>query len=596
MPTLLVEMQDQLEYPGAIPASGVSVSVRLIASLTGETGGFDPDDNITVLGVWRARSDPDGLWSLELRPNEELLPANTVYEATIRPSGRPAEVIYFEVPNSAGPHWVRDHLTSLPSDLPVSGLAAHEASGDPHPGYLTEAVASGTYVALDGDGKQAIGGAKLDEDAYLDTLLGGESLLATLPNFAALAADQADTSPTTVHVVGMGSSVALGPNGALDAANAPSAYFAAQLNAICDPLNRLTITHTNRAVSGSSAYDAVFPDGGGKWDLILAEPLVPKILVISYGMNDGNPAIWNSGPTMPATIAKLRELVTRAQGQGADVVIFTTPHPYSTQNDWTDQGGAFTSFWPNAAFHPGASYAASVVSADPLGAGATIPVSYRHLRWNEAARRVAADLGVLLLDAERYWFEAVADVGEAALYNAGQSVHPNLVGMQRSYHAAVDAFFRALRKTRSHGTAPSKPITTGVLAASVAASAANTSTTSTTYTQVGAVQVTFTVPPSGKVVLRATGAGSVAFAGGGNSLNYALLEGGTLIANTGRALVDSTSGATFEASAVTWVLTGLTPGRSRTFQLGYASNNGVNVTLNRGGLFLPTLTVEAVAA
>lgn len=86
----------------------------------------------------------------------------------------------------------------------------------------------------------------------------------------------------------------------------------------------------------------------------------------------------------------------------------------------------------------------SVIYQDPLGNGILIPVSQRHLHINQLMRQAALEAGCAVIDVERYWFEAVSAQGEAALFNAGETVHPNLLGHQLSYQKAINEFLLSL--------------------------------------------------------------------------------------------------------------------------------------------------------
>jgi hypothetical protein len=82
----------------------------------------------------------------------------------------------------------------------------------------------------------------------------------------------------------------------------------------------------------------------------------------------------------------------------------------------------------------------SVLMQDPLANGILIPVSQRHLEINKLMRQAATESGASLIDVEKYWFEAVSAKGENALYDTGETVHPNLLGHQLSYQKAIDDF------------------------------------------------------------------------------------------------------------------------------------------------------------
>lgn len=90
--------------------------------------------------------------------------------------------------------------------------------------------------------------------------------------------------------------------------------------------------------------------------------------------------------------------------------------------------------------------------------GKTIQAGVRFLRGNDAMRQIAVEMGCVLIDAEKYWFDAVAKYGEAALFDtvpAIQTVHPNLLGHQSSYHQAFKDFFDNIDKSGWIAPAPS---------------------------------------------------------------------------------------------------------------------------------------------
>jgi hypothetical protein len=97
----------------------------------------------------------------------------------------------------------------------------------------------------------------------------------------------------------------------------------------------------------------------------------------------------------------------------------------------------------------------SSITGDFIGDGSSITVSHRSLRVNQAMRQAATDAGVPLIDVERYWFKAVATYGESALFDTGETVHPNLLGHQQSYWLAIDEFVESLgRQTAQEGQEP----------------------------------------------------------------------------------------------------------------------------------------------
>lgn len=62
----------------------------------------------------------DGSWSVDLVPNSDIIPANTVYRVTQQADGRR---LYITVPDSTGPLNVQDLLTAQPAqpDATVQG-------------------------------------------------------------------------------------------------------------------------------------------------------------------------------------------------------------------------------------------------------------------------------------------------------------------------------------------------------------------------------------------------------------------------------------------------------------------------------------------
>jgi hypothetical protein len=134
----LATIREQLELPGGVAPRQVRVSIDLV------TVGYTSTYSVTAAGVYTATPDADGLWSVEnVRPNvgasSDVLsvPEGNAYRVTVTAGSTtlvPARVI--EVPDSAGPHWVGDLLTTTPGNIPAgaphSALVLRDAS-DAHP-------------------------------------------------------------------------------------------------------------------------------------------------------------------------------------------------------------------------------------------------------------------------------------------------------------------------------------------------------------------------------------------------------------------------------------------------------------------------------
>jgi lysophospholipase L1-like esterase len=230
---------------------------------------------------------------------------------------------------------------------------------------------------------------------------------------------------------GLGSSVGVGAT-LQDPADAPVAYFASQLEQKVDPAGLARWTTVNGSVNGSTIHN------GRNRDWAALEKSHPSVVVLAYGMNDGMPSQFNAGETYDGAMKDLCALITDIRESGALPVMLTTPSPHTTRTDWNYLSGTST---PQHA---------SIDTSKPVrdvvvpGVGVA-PESTRHAAVNEGFRWVANLLHVDLIDVEPYWLNAVASRGQDALFNVSQTVHPNLLGHQLSYHAAIDARIQQLR-------------------------------------------------------------------------------------------------------------------------------------------------------
>jgi hypothetical protein len=272
----------------------------------------------------------------------------------------------------------------------------------------------------------------------------GRISYASLPRLIRAFVNYNDATALVIQVLGLGSSVGNGASLPDPATQAPVAYLTSLINGLFNKLGNKNITAHNRSVNGSTLTDGV-----GALESALAEPLTPKLTVLAFGMNDGNTAIYNAGQTLPFVYTRCVEIIEKAKAAGSDVIVLTSPHPHSGRISWSMPAGN-PQVYPisvpapvsDEALVPSASN--SIKHIDATGDGTIIPVSYRHMRVNEAMRRAAADCGCPVIDAEWYWFKAVALFGEDALFNPGEWVHPNLLGHQLSYWAAERDFVESL--------------------------------------------------------------------------------------------------------------------------------------------------------
>ena len=247
-----------------------------------------------------------------------------------------------------------------------------------------------------------------------------------------------------INIVGFGSSVGVGATLPDPATQAPVAVFSSTLKSVIDPGNIYNFVTYNDSVNGSTISEAA-----AALDAAVAAGHTPNICVLAYGMNDGAVAIFNSGQTYPSVYSSIMQFVTKARGLGADVVLMTTPH-VNTDIYVYEMPSVIPQNYPTfvaapvlpTQLIPPAS--ASNITADWLGTGQNITVAHRHYRVNQSMRQAATDAGIAVIDVERYWFKAVAKFGVAALFNPGETVHPNLLGHQNSYWLAIYEFLQAM--------------------------------------------------------------------------------------------------------------------------------------------------------
>lgn len=247
-----------------------------------------------------------------------------------------------------------------------------------------------------------------------------------------------------INIVGFGSSVGVGATLPDPATQAPVAVFSSTLESVIDPGSIYDFVTYNDSVNGST-----FNEAAAALDTAVAAGHTPDICVLAYGMNDGAPAIFNAGQTYPGVYSAIMQFVTKARGYGADVVLMTTPHPQTEIYTYAMPAG-IPQTYPTLVPAPVGpeqlvpSASTSNITADWLGTGQNITAAHRHYRVNQAMRQAATDAGIPLIDAERYWFKAVAKFGVAALFDPGETVHPNLLGHQNSYWLAIDEFLQAV--------------------------------------------------------------------------------------------------------------------------------------------------------
>lgn len=248
------------------------------------------------------------------------------------------------------------------------------------------------------------------------------------------------------RIYGYGSSVGNGATiGGNASPNTPVAKFFEHFQRTVNKAGIYPFEYSNKSVDGSNINDFL----NREWPATVATGVLPDLAVFAYGMNDFPSAQYNSGMTFGPNGFKqrLRNSIQKVRDAGGDVVLLTTPHPNIEEYAW-DLPDSINMLWPQFAEAPVSNemlippVSQSNVSFDFMGKRITQGV--RFLRGNDAMREVAVEMGCILIDVEKYWFEAVGKYGNALLFDRTpnmQTVHPNLLGHQQSYWRAIEEFF-----------------------------------------------------------------------------------------------------------------------------------------------------------
>ena len=122
-------VQQTLVVPGGEPAAFAIVTV----TLAGPDGAAFESDDETLVYREKLRVDEDGFWTINLTPNDEIVPSGTVWRRTVT-APRSKRVVaddYFLVPKTNGPYELQDLLVDPPDSIEPTALAAHVASRGP---------------------------------------------------------------------------------------------------------------------------------------------------------------------------------------------------------------------------------------------------------------------------------------------------------------------------------------------------------------------------------------------------------------------------------------------------------------------------------
>jgi hypothetical protein len=189
----------------------------------------------------------------------------------------------------------------------------------------------------------------------------------------------------------------------------------------------------------------------------------PAVALFVYGMNDNGPLEYNTGESMQGGIDAMNNAIQTIASAGADAVVLTSPHSsvvWSGTSQWTWNTqipcgyAQFMSICDSSTFpNPSRVDAtASVTTGDLAQTGTPITVSSRMIVINQEYRELATQNKVSCVDAESYWFVALANqtaalgsqlAAEQELFTVA-GPHPDLLGHQLSYQRAIDDFLTAL--------------------------------------------------------------------------------------------------------------------------------------------------------
>lgn len=246
------------------------------------------------------------------------------------------------------------------------------------------------------------------------------------------------------NFVGFGSSVGVGATLPDPTSQAPVARFFEYFNSYLNSARIYPLQFKNYSVNGSFISGFTTP-----FNQSIQDGSSPDLALFIYGMNDFAPAGYNAGQTFGGANGfskRLEDAIIKVQAAGGDVVLVTTPHPHSGRMDHS-LPPSVDMLWPSHASAPVADENVIPPVSDAIKTinwnGVDIQADHRFLRGNDAIRKTAVKMKVLLIDAEKYWFDAVSKYGEDALFDIGQINHPNELGHENSFCAAFIDFFKS---------------------------------------------------------------------------------------------------------------------------------------------------------
>ena len=100
--------------PDSTPLAGVKIEAALSWDIDISPVPRSEDDDFTFMGIKTAHSDNDGEWSMDLYPNENIEPPDSVYKITESKNDL-SNIYYVSVPDNTGANWIGDLIVTAPS-------------------------------------------------------------------------------------------------------------------------------------------------------------------------------------------------------------------------------------------------------------------------------------------------------------------------------------------------------------------------------------------------------------------------------------------------------------------------------------------------
>lgn len=186
-----------------------------------------------------------------------------------------------------------------------------------------------------------------------------------------------------------------------------------------------------------------------------------RFVLVGPGMNDWQVAAFDTNQTYPFAIKHLIALIEASRTKGIKTLLTTSVHLNTTLVDYASffrDNPTIRAIYPRyieAPINPETDQfppaSRSKDRRDMTGSGILSEYDVRFWAGNKMLREVARlyPNQVILLDAEWAWFRYGVEVhGVAALFDQNETVHPNVLGHQVSYHRVFRQFARDLAMGR----------------------------------------------------------------------------------------------------------------------------------------------------